>query len=127
MKRILYGALTAFLFLLPATPALAAAPATPGTQTTVAAPAGGAAGAGAYAVPINGLIAVGAAIGAGIAVVGGGKGIGMIGAHAVDATARQPEMGGRIFTTMIISAALIEGIALFAIVIALLCLILLKA
>ena len=124
MKRILYGALTAFLFLLPATPALAAAPATPGTQTTTA--AGTATVAPPYVFPVSGLIAVGAAIGAGLAVIGGGLGIGMIGGHAVDATARQPEVGGRIFTTMIISAALIEGIALFAIVIALLCLFVLK-
>jgi F-type H+-transporting ATPase subunit c len=62
----------------------------------------------------------GACIGAGLVVIGGAKGIGAIGSHAVEAIARQPEAGGRIFTTMIISAALIEGISLFAILVTLL-------
>lgn len=61
-----------------------------------------------------------AAIGAGLALVGGGVGIGLIGGGAVSAVARQPEAGGQIFQTMIISAALIEGATLFAVVIALL-------
>jgi F-type H+-transporting ATPase subunit c len=56
----------------------------------------------------------GACIGAGLVIIGGGKGIGAIGSHAVEAIARQPEAGGRIFTAMIISAALIEGISFFA-------------
>jgi len=59
-----------------------------------------------------------AAIGAGIAVIGAALGIGRIGAHAMDAIARQPEATGSIQTAMIISAALIEGAALFAIVVA---------
>jgi F-type H+-transporting ATPase subunit c len=59
----------------------------------------------------------GACIGAGLVVIGGAKGIGAIGSHAVESIARQPEAGGRIFTTMIISAALIEGISLFAILV----------
>jgi F-type H+-transporting ATPase subunit c len=59
-----------------------------------------------------------AAIGAGIAVIGAALGIGRIGAHAMDAIARQPEASGSIQTAMIISAALIEGAALFAIVVA---------
>jgi len=61
-----------------------------------------------------------AAIGAGLALVGGGLGIGRIGGGAVEAVARQPEAGGQIFQTMIISAALIEGATLFAVVVALL-------
>ncbi len=65
-------------------------------------------------------IAIGVAVGLGLIIIGAGKGIGNIGAHATDAIARQPEAGGRIFTTMIISAALIEGVTLFAIVVALL-------
>lgn len=57
---------------------------------------------------------MGAMIGAGIAIVGGGIGIGLIGGSAVDATARQPEASSRIFSTMIIAAALIEGVTFFA-------------
>lgn len=60
-----------------------------------------------------------AAIGAGLAVIGAALGIGKIGAHAMDAIARQPEAGSMIQTTMIIAAALIEGVALFAVVVAL--------
>ena len=58
-----------------------------------------------------------AAIGAGLAVIGAGLGIGRIGGSAMDAIARQPEAGGKIQTAMIISAALIEGVALFAVVV----------
>ena len=58
-----------------------------------------------------------AAIGAGLAVIGAGIGIGRIGGSAMDAIARQPEAAGKIQTAMIIAAALIEGAALFAIVV----------
>lgn len=61
-----------------------------------------------------------AAIGAGLAVLGVGLGIGQIGGHAMDAIARQPEQSGKIQTAMIIAAALIEGVGLFGIVVALL-------
>ena len=64
----------------------------------------------------RGLGILGLGIGLGLILMGAGKGIGNIGGHATEAIARQPEAGGRIFTTMIISAALIEGAALFAIV-----------
>ncbi|MFT6866497.1 MAG: F-type H+-transporting ATPase subunit c [Cyclobacteriaceae bacterium] len=57
------------------------------------------------------------AIGAGLAVLGAGIGIGMIGKGATEGIARQPEATGKIQTAMIISAALIEGVALFAAVI----------
>ena len=60
-----------------------------------------------------------AAIGAGIAVVGAGLGIGQIGSKAMEAMARQPEAAGQIQTGMIIAAALIEGVALFGVVVAL--------
>ena len=60
-----------------------------------------------------------AAVGAGLAVIGAGYGIGHIGGKAMEAIARQPEAGGKIQTAMIIAAALIEGAALFAIVVAL--------
>lgn len=72
--------------------------------------------------PNRGLIVLGVGIGLGLIVIGAAKGIGAIGSHAVDAIARQPEAGGRIFTSMIIAAALIEGATLFAIVVAFLAL-----
>ena len=58
-------------------------------------------------------------IGAGLIVIGAGLGIGKIGGSAMDAMARQPEVAGKIQTAMIIAAALIEGVALFAVVVAL--------
>lgn len=61
-----------------------------------------------------------AAVGAGLAVIGAGLGIGMVGGRAMEAIARQPEATGKIQTAMIIAAALIEGVALFAVVVALL-------
>ncbi len=61
-----------------------------------------------------------AAIGAGLAVLGAGLGIGRIGGSAMDAIARQPEASGKIQTAMIIAAALIEGVALFGVVVGLL-------
>lgn len=60
------------------------------------------------------------AIGAGLAVIGAGFGIGQIGKGATESIARQPEAASKIQTAMIIAAALIEGAALFAIVVALL-------
>jgi len=60
------------------------------------------------------------AVGAGLALLGGGVGIGLIGKGAVESLARQPEAGGRIFVNMILTAALVEGAALFAIVVGLL-------
>ena len=66
-----------------------------------------------------GLKALGVGVGLGLIIMGAGRGIGLIGSHAVDAIARQPEAGPRIFTSMIISAALIEGATLFAIVVGL--------
>ncbi|MDA3882295.1 MAG: ATP synthase F0 subunit C [Bacteroidales bacterium] len=60
-----------------------------------------------------------AGIGAGIAAIGAGIGIGKIGGAAMEAIARQPEAAGKIQTAMIIAAALIEGVALFAVVVAL--------
>lgn len=62
----------------------------------------------------------GAAIGAGLAVIGAGLGIGKIGGSAMEAIARQPEASGDIRMNMIIAAALIEGVALLAVVVCLL-------
>ena len=63
---------------------------------------------------------LGAAVGAGLATLGAGLGIGRIGGTAMEAIARQPEAAGDIRSNMIVSAALIEGAAFFAIVVCLL-------
>ncbi len=70
---------------------------------------------------MQGLIAhLGAGLGAGLAVIGAGLGIGILAKGALEGMARQPEAGGDIRTTMIIAAALIEGVAFFALVICIL-------
>jgi F-type H+-transporting ATPase subunit c len=75
-----------------------------------AAPVGDTAGKG-YAL-------IGAGLAAGLAVLGAGIGIGRIGGQAVEGMARQPDNSARIQTAMIIAAALVEGVALFAAVVA---------
>ena len=65
---------------------------------------------------------LGAAIGGSIAAIGAGIGIGRIGGNAMDAMARQPEKIGELRSAMIIAAALVEGVAFFAVIIALLAL-----
>ena len=67
-----------------------------------------------YWVPVS------VSIGAGIAVLGAGIGIGRIGGSAMEAMARQPESSGDLRMNMIIAAALVEGVALIAIVVCLL-------
>ena len=67
-----------------------------------------------------GVSKLGAAIGAGLAVIGAGLGIGKIGGSAMEAIARQPEASGDIRMNMIIAAALIEGVAPLAVVVCLL-------
>ncbi|MCC5919057.1 MAG: ATP synthase F0 subunit C [Cyclobacteriaceae bacterium] len=66
------------------------------------------------------LAILGAGIGAGLVAVGAGLGIGLIGSSAMEAIARQPEAQPKIQTAMIIAAALIEGVALFGVVVCLL-------
>jgi F-type H+-transporting ATPase subunit c len=61
-----------------------------------------------------------AAIGAGIVVIGAAFGISKIGANAMDAIARQPQAAGDIRSGMILSAALIEGVALIAVIVCML-------
>ncbi|WP_423129483.1 ATP synthase F0 subunit C [Gaoshiqia sp. Z1-71] len=58
----------------------------------------------------------GAALGASFAAIGAGMGIGRIGSSAMEAIARQPEAAGDIRSSMIVSAALIEGVAFFAVI-----------
>ena len=64
----------------------------------------------------EGLGALGCSLGAGIATIGAGIGIGKIGSSAMDAIARQPEATSKIQTNMILTSAFIEGVALFAVV-----------
>ena len=59
-------------------------------------------------------------VGAGLIVIGAGLGIGRIGGSAMDGIARQPEAAAKIQTAMIIAAALVEAVSLFAVVVALL-------
>jgi len=112
MTRTFFAVIAAMVLLAVAVPAKAqSAPTGTSTSNYVHAQQSG---------PNYGLALVGAGIGAGLACVGGGIGIGAIGGRACEATARQPEVAGRIFTTMLISAALIEGFTFFAIVVCLL-------
>ena len=62
------------------------------------------------------LAKAGGAIGAGIAALGAGVGIGQIGKGAVESIARQPEASGDIRANMILTAAFVEGVALFAVI-----------
>ena len=64
-----------------------------------------------------GIAKVGAAFGAATATIGAAMGIGKIGASAMEAIARQPEASGDIRSSMIVSAALIEGVAFFAVIV----------
>ncbi len=64
----------------------------------------------------DGVALLGAGIGAGLAAIAAGIGVGQIGKGAVEAIARQPEASGDIRANMIITAALVEGVALFGVV-----------
>ena len=66
------------------------------------------------------LAKIGACIGASIAVIGAGIGIGKIVSSAMEAIARQPESAGDIRSNMIVIAALVEGVALFAVIVCIL-------
>jgi F-type H+-transporting ATPase subunit c len=113
MNKVL-AAIAALVLLSVAVPARAETAATT-TGASVSDPAIGRQSSINY-----GLALIGVGIGAGLCVLGGGLGVGAIGGRACEAIARQPEAGGRIFTTMIISAALIEGFTFFAIVVCML-------
>lgn len=99
---IKFGAASAAVAFLAVNPALAQ-----GAQGAVS-DAGGLALAGK---------AIGGGLAAGLAVLGGGPGIGRVGGSAVESMARQPEASGTIGTNMLIAAALIEGATLFAVVV----------
>ncbi|NBX37656.1 MAG: ATP synthase F0 subunit C [Planctomycetes bacterium] len=61
-------------------------------------------------------VGIGAGLACGLAAIGAAIGIGRIGGSAVESIARQPEMAGRIFINMLLTAAFVEGVALFAVV-----------
>jgi len=65
----------------------------------------------------KGLVALGAGLGIGLVTIGAAKGIGHLAGESVSSMARQPEAGGRIFTSLIIAAALIEGFTFFALIV----------
>ena len=96
--------------------ALIAAPALAAGGTAATAPTADT----SVANPSKAMAILGACIGAGIAAVGGGFGIARIGGSAIEAIARQPEAAGQMFAPMVITAAMVEGGMLFAILICLL-------
>ena len=71
---------------------------------------------------VDAVLGLGASIGAGIAAIAAGIGTGKIGGSAMEAIARQPEAAGDIRSNMIVIAALIEGVALFAVIVCILAL-----
>ena len=71
---------------------------------------------------VEAIAALGAAIGAGIAAIAAGIGIGKVGGAAMEAIARQPQSTGDIRSNMIVIAALIEGVAFFALIVCILAL-----
>ena len=73
---------------------------------------------------LDGLANAGGAIGAGLAAIGAGLGIGQIGKGAVESIARQPEAMNDIRANMILAAALVEGAALFGIIVGFLAMVL---
>jgi F-type H+-transporting ATPase subunit c len=75
---------------------------------------------GSYLLDGQAAGALGGAIGAGLVLIGGGAAIGRIGGSAVESMARQPDASGSINTAMIITAAMVEGATLFAVVVCLL-------
>ena len=75
-----------------------------------------------FILAVEALLGLGASIGAGIAAIAAGIGIGKIGGSAMEAIARQPEAAGDIRSNMIVIAALVEGVALFAVIICILAL-----
>lgn len=91
------------------------------SSTALGAEGGAAAGEGALAAASAAVSGKGGyGIGMGLAVIGAGIGIGRIGGSAVESMARQPEATGSITTGMLLTAAFVEGAALFAVVVALL-------
>ena len=104
MEKLVRIGMLCFIVMMMASPALA---------QEDAAPAAAAATSAGFSMNL------GAAIGAGVVILGAGLGIGRIGGQAVEGMSRQPEAAGNIQTAMIISAALIEGATFFALIVCL--------
>ena len=116
MMKFCKTALPCLALALSALPALAqqaAAPAVPANVTAEQA-------ANIRNATPGGFMNLGAAVGAGLVILGAGWGIGRIGGQAVEGMSRQPEAAGNIQTAMIISAALIEGATFFALIVCML-------
>ena len=105
MVNVVRIGMVCLALMLVASPALAQ-PAAEETEATTAAPP---------TFSMN----LGAALGAGLVILGAGLGIGRIGGQAVEGMSRQPEASGNIQTAMIIAAALIEGATFFALIVCL--------
>lgn len=73
---------------------------------------------------LDGIASAGGAIGAGIAAFGAGVGVGQIGKGALESMARQPEISGDLRSNMILTAALVEGVALFGVIVGILAIVL---
>ena len=99
-------ALAVVAFLLVAAPAFADGPSAAGAAPAAATADSGKSGA-----------ALAAGIGAGLAIIGAGLGIGLIGWAALSGIARQPEAAGKIQVNMIVLAALVEGVAIIALLV----------
>lgn len=69
-----------------------------------------------FTVLLEGTASAGGAIGAGIAALGAGVGVGQIGKGALESMARQPEISNDLRSNMILAAALVEGVALFGVI-----------
>jgi F-type H+-transporting ATPase subunit c len=105
--RFIRIAVTCLILLATVAPALAQGGTAPADNAT--------AGAASQGFSMD----LGPAIGAGVVILGAGLGIGRIGGQAVEGISRQPEAAGIIQTAMIISAALIEGVTFFALIVCL--------
>ncbi len=88
-----------------------------GMSVFAAGPATAATQSGGLLLAQGEMLGLGAGLAAGLGACGAGIGIGQIGRGAVESIARQPEMAGRIFINMILTAALVEGVALFSVIV----------
>jgi F-type H+-transporting ATPase subunit c len=116
VNKILRMAMVCFALALIASPLLAQEKAAPAAKDAAAQAAATPGSASQHGFSIF----LGGAIGAGLVIIGAGWGIGRIGAMAVESMARQPEVAANIQVAMIVTAALIEGVTFFALVVCML-------
>lgn len=122
MKKVAATLLIVVGVLCLVAPAMAQPEAHGDTPAAQAAAAGG--GSGFLLLQDAGAAKLGAAIGAGLVIIGGAAGLGRIGGSATESMARQPEAAGSINTIALITAAMLEGATLFAVVVCLLAIVL---